>query len=563
MMLGRVSSLQTLSLVVEKKTTLSALSAIFCSSAIKNLCISIRGTVATTTLEGKLDLSHLVKANTILKKLTLNGSVSTVLHILATSALSLTDLKVNCDELSIEDGRNLSIVPTLETVNLYVSKQVTMSAVSAIFCSSTIKDLNLSFRCPVIDIVDEHKMELGHLDTTNSSLKKLTLEGTQHYVSGVLHISATRIQSLTNLKVKCSELSVEDGWNLGSMASLENLNFTMDGQTSLSAVSAIFCSATIEDMLLWAHCPVTGITEEHKLEMSHVVSANTSLKKLDLCGPQGYMSAVLQILATSAQSLTNLVIRCTELSVEDGRNLSNMKSLETLHFIARKKITMSALSAIFLSSSIKKLSVCTQCPITDFTPEQKSQLSHSISTNTILKELLLDCVQGDMLAMLDILANSAESITFLHVSCPDLTLEGKHVVAEALAITCTVNMNLRQVGMHYTPPAAVMKSLSTRKEPLEVFVIGRPFRGVKTKIIAQLLNETERTAAEIKVIKVVFDVQYNAELCKAVSAGLGRNPHLREVHLWDVPEEMEESTMTKLSSIMAVKFCCKYHDTWP
>ena len=46
-----------------------------------------------------------MSANTALKKLTLNGSqdyMSAVLHVLGTSAGSITDLVVECDELSVE-----------------------------------------------------------------------------------------------------------------------------------------------------------------------------------------------------------------------------------------------------------------------------------------------------------------------------------------------------------------------------------------------------------------------------------------------------------------------------
>ena len=46
------------------------------------------------------------------------------------------------------------------------------------------------------------------------------------------------------------------------------------------------------------------------------MSANTALKKLTLGGSQDYMSAVLHVLGTSAGSITNLVVKCDELSVE-------------------------------------------------------------------------------------------------------------------------------------------------------------------------------------------------------------------------------------------------------
>ena len=46
------------------------------------------------------------------------------------------------------DGRNLSSVASLETLHI-VKGWTTLSALSAIFRSSTIKDLNLDIRCPV------------------------------------------------------------------------------------------------------------------------------------------------------------------------------------------------------------------------------------------------------------------------------------------------------------------------------------------------------------------------------------------------------------------------------
>ena len=47
----------------------------------------------------------MISANTALKKLSLDGSqpyMSAVLHVLGTSAGSITDLAVECDELSVE-----------------------------------------------------------------------------------------------------------------------------------------------------------------------------------------------------------------------------------------------------------------------------------------------------------------------------------------------------------------------------------------------------------------------------------------------------------------------------
>ena len=48
------------------------------------------------------------------------------------------------------------------------------------------------------------------------------------------------------------------------------------------------------------------------------MSANTALKKLTLGGggSQCYMSAVLHGLATGTGSITDLVVKCAELSVE-------------------------------------------------------------------------------------------------------------------------------------------------------------------------------------------------------------------------------------------------------
>ena len=47
------------------------------------------------------------------------------------------------------------------------------------------------------------------------------------------------------------------------------------------------------------------------------MSANTALKKLTLGGgSQDYMSAMLHVLGTSAGSITDLVVKCDELTVE-------------------------------------------------------------------------------------------------------------------------------------------------------------------------------------------------------------------------------------------------------
>ena len=70
----------------------------------------------------------------------------------------------------------------------------------------------------------------------------------------------------------------------------------------------------------------------------------------------------------------------------------------------------------------------------------------------------------------------------------------------------------------------------------------------------EFLKEMERAAAEIEAVNIVFDVESNPHVCRAVSAGFGRNPFLKDLTLWDVPREMEESSMTELSaSIEAVR----------
>ena len=68
------------------------------------------------------------------------------------------------------------------------------------------------------------------------------------------------------------------------------------------------------------------------------------------------------------------------------------------------------------------------------------------------------------------------------------------------------------------------------------------------------MKEIRRAAAEIEATMVVFDVDFNPKVCGAVSAGFARNPFLKHLTLWDVPRQMEESTMTELSvSIEAVR----------
>ena len=58
------------------------------------------------------------------------------------------ELIVSCLNL-FSDGRNLSSVASLETLDLTVWVWTTLPALSAIFSSSTIKDLDLTIDCPV------------------------------------------------------------------------------------------------------------------------------------------------------------------------------------------------------------------------------------------------------------------------------------------------------------------------------------------------------------------------------------------------------------------------------
>ena len=50
-------------------------------------------------------------------------------------------------------------------------------------------------------------------------------------------------------------------------------------------------------------------------------------------------------------------------------------------------------------------------------------------------------------------------------------IEGRRVVAEALATTCAVNTNLKQVGMTNLHPLPVLKSLTNRRAPLDELVV--------------------------------------------------------------------------------------------
>ena len=62
----------------------------------------------------------------------------------------------------------------------------------------------------------------------------------------------------------------------------------------------------------------------------------------------------------------------------------------------------------------------------------------------------------------------------------------------------------------------------------------------------------ERNAAKIRVLKIVFSVNYNTRMCDAVSIGLGENKCLQKVTLCSVPEEKKQFVWSKLSSVKAV-----------
>ena len=66
------------------------------------------------------------------------------------------------------------------------------------------------------------------------------------------------------------------------------------------------------------------------------------------------------------------------------------------------------------------------------------------------------------------------------------------------------------------------------------------------------LKEMEKYAAEMKVVKVTFDVRYNTDVCDAMSNGLGRNKVLEQVTLSCVPKVKKEFVKSKLSSIKTV-----------
>ena len=66
------------------------------------------------------------------------------------------------------------------------------------------------------------------------------------------------------------------------------------------------------------------------------------------------------------------------------------------------------------------------------------------------------------------------------------------------------------------------------------------------------LKEMEKYAAEMKVVKVTFNVRRNTALCDAISRGLGRNSLVKQVILRDVLEEKTEVVRATLSSIETV-----------
>ena len=63
------------------------------------------------------------------------------------------------------------------------------------------------------------------------------------------------------------------------------------------------------------------------------------------------------------------------------------------------------------------------------------------------------------------------SVSELHYIFSLMYVEDRHVVAEALATTCTANTNFKRVSMSRLPPLPVMKSLTNRKAPLDELVV--------------------------------------------------------------------------------------------
>ena len=66
------------------------------------------------------------------------------------------------------------------------------------------------------------------------------------------------------------------------------------------------------------------------------------------------------------------------------------------------------------------------------------------------------------------------------------------------------------------------------------------------------LKEMEKYAAEMKVVKVTFNVRNNTGVCDAISIGFGRNNLLKQVTLKDVPQQKTEFVRAALSSIETV-----------
>ena len=66
------------------------------------------------------------------------------------------------------------------------------------------------------------------------------------------------------------------------------------------------------------------------------------------------------------------------------------------------------------------------------------------------------------------------------------------------------------------------------------------------------LKEMEKYAAEMKVFKVTFNVQYITGVCDAISTGFGMNNFLKQATLRDVPEQKTEFVRATLSSIETV-----------
>ena len=63
------------------------------------------------------------------------------------------------------------------------------------------------------------------------------------------------------------------------------------------------------------------------------------------------------------------------------------------------------------------------------------------------------------------------------------------------------------------------------------------------------LKEMEKYAAEMKVVKVTFDVWCDTGVCVAISTGFGRNNLLEQVTLYGVPKQKTEFVRATLSSI--------------